>query len=405
VPPRHVYVHVPFCARRCSYCDFSIAVRAKLPVAEYLSALRVELTLRYGAGKPWPVDTIYLGGGTPSALGADVGRLMDLLREFVQPSGAEGAEAEGAERAEVTLEANPEHVTPRMAAAWREAGVNRLSLGAQSFDPKVLAWMHRTHRVDDISRAVDAARSARLENVSLDLIFALPTKLGRDWEADLNRALALTPAHISLYGLTVEPTTPLSRWIARGETTPADDGVYAGEFLRAHALATSAGFDHYEVSNFALPGRHSRHNSAYWSGAPYAGLGPSAHEFDGTTRRWNVAPYAAWCTALAAGLDPVAGSEHLTQENRQTERIYLGLRTADGLPIEPGDEPVIDSWEQQNWAERHGLGEAEVSNRPVERRGAAASTRGGAARVVLTADGWLRLDALATDLTYARSRS
>jgi oxygen-independent coproporphyrinogen-3 oxidase len=371
VPPRHVYVHVPFCARRCSYCDFSIAVRAKLPVAEYLSALGAELTLRYGGDGPWPVDTIYLGGGTPSAFGADVPRLMDVLRAFLDPTPT----------AEVTLEANPEHVTPRMVAAWRDAGINRLSLGAQSFDSKALAWMHRTHRVDDISRAVDAARSARVENVSLDLIFALPPKLGRDWEEDLNRALALTPAHISLYGLTVEPATPLSRWIARGETTPADDGVYAGEFLRAHALATSAGFDHYEVSNFALPGRHSRHNSAYWSGAPYAGLGPSAHEFDGLTRRWNVAPYVAWRTALAEGLDPIAGSEHLTQENRLTERIYLGLRTTDGLPIEPGDEPVIDSWEQQNWAERR------------------------AKRAVLTADGWLRLDALATDLTYARSRS
>ena len=371
MPPRHVYVHVPFCARRCSYCDFSIAVRAKLPVAEYLSALRAELTLRYGTDRPWPVDTIYLGGGTPSALGADVGRLMDLLREFVQP----------ASDAEVTLEANPEHVTPRMAAAWREAGVNRLSLGAQSFDSRVLAWMHRTHRVDDISRAVDAARSARLENVSLDLIFALPTKLDRDWDADLNRALALTPAHISLYGLTVEPATPLARWIARGETTPADDGVYAGEFLRAHAMATSAGFDHYEVSNFALPGRHSRHNSAYWSGAPYAGLGPSAHEFDGTTRRWNIAPYAEWCSTLRTGKDPIGGAEQLTRENQETERVYLGLRTASGLVIEPGDEPVIDSWEQQNWADRR------------------------ADRAILTPDGWLRLDALATDLTYARSRS
>jgi oxygen-independent coproporphyrinogen-3 oxidase len=377
VPPRHVYVHVPFCARRCSYCDFSIAVRSKLPVAEYLSALRAELTLRYGTDRPWPVDTIYLGGGTPSALGADVGRLMDLLREFVQPT----SDADGAKGAEVTLEANPEHVTPGNAAAWREAGINRLSLGAQSFDPRVLAWMHRTHRVDDISRAVDAARSARVENVSLDLIFALPTKLDRDWDADLNRALALTPAHISLYGLTVEPATPLARWIARGETTPADDGVYAGEFLRAHAMATSAGFDHYEVSNFALPGRHSRHNSAYWSGVPYAGLGPSAHEFDGTTRRWNVAPYAEWCSTLRAGKDPIGGAEQLTRENQETERVYLGLRTASGLVIEPGDEPVIDSWEQQNWADRR------------------------ADRAILTPDGWLRLDALATDLTYARSRS
>ena len=375
VPPRHVYVHVPFCARRCSYCDFSIAVRAKLPVAEYLSALGAELTLRYAGHSPWPVDTIYLGGGTPSALGADVARLMELLLQFVQP----------ASDAEVTLEANPEHVTPRNVAGWREAGINRLSLGAQSFDAKVLTWMHRTHGVDHISRAVDAARSARVENVSLDLIFALPEKLGRDWDADLSRALALDPAHISLYGLTVEPATPLSRWISRGETTPADDGVYANDFLRAHAMATSAGFDHYEVSNFALPGRHSRHNSAYWSGVPYAGLGPSAHEFDGTTRRWNVAPYAAWRSKLSAGRDPIGAAEELTRENQETERVYLGLRTTSGLAIEPGDEPVIDSWEQQHWVSRR--------------------TRGGATRAVLTPDGWLRLDALATDLTYARSRS
>jgi oxygen-independent coproporphyrinogen-3 oxidase len=371
VRPRHVYVHIPFCARRCSYCDFSIAVRAKPPVAEYLEALRTELSVRFGRTVPWEIDTIYLGGGTPSALGEDVGRLMDVLREFMQPTSS----------AEVTLEANPEHVSASVVTAWRAAGINRLSLGAQSFDAKTLRWMHRTHGVDDISRAMDAARSACLENVSLDLIFALPEAMGRDWEADLNRALALQPAHISLYGLTVEPATPLARWIARGETTPADDGVYADDFLLAHAMATSAGFEHYEVSNFALPGRHSQHNSAYWSGAPYAGLGPSAHEFDGTTRRWNAAPYSAWRSVLCAGKDPIAGSEQLTMENRETERVYLELRTAEGLRIEPGDEPVIDSWEQQNWAERR------------------------ARRAVLTPDGWLRLDALAADLTYARSRS
>src|SRR5262249_47436197 len=148
VRPRHVYVHVPFCARRCSYCDFAIAVRPTLPVAEYLAALRGELTIRYGL-TPWEVDTIYLGGGTPSTLGADVAQLLDLLREFVQPTS----------NAEITLEANPENVDADRVAQWREAGVTRLSLGAQSFDANVLAWMHRTHSVDDIERAVDAART------------------------------------------------------------------------------------------------------------------------------------------------------------------------------------------------------------------------------------------------------
>ena len=369
--PRHVYVHVPFCARRCSYCDFSIAVRGKPPVAEYLSSLRAELTLRYPAVTPWEVDTIYLGGGTPSALGKDVATLLDLLREFTQPTPT----------AEITLEANPEHVDTRTATPWREAGITRLSLGAQSFDAKALAWMHRTHRVDAITRAVDAARSARIENVSLDLIFALPQKLGRDWEEDLTRALSLGPAHISLYGLTVEPSTPLSRWIARGEVCAPDDDVYAREFLLAHERATAAGFDHYEVSNFARDGHRSRHNSAYWTGEPYAGLGPSAHEFDGTTRRWNKSAYTAWRAALQVGADPIAGAEVLTRENRETEAVYLGLRTSDGLRIEPGDERVLDSWVAHDWVSRQ------------------------ANRAVLTPNGWLRLDALAADLTYARSRS
>ena len=369
--PRHVYVHIPFCARRCSYCDFAIAVRARPPVEEYLSALRAELTLRYPSGKLWEVDTIYLGGGTPSSLGADVVRLLDLIREFAQPT----------PDAEITLEANPEHVTPVNAALWRHAGVTRLSLGAQSFDASVLSWMHRTHGVTDIQRAVDAARDAGVDDVSLDLIFALPRELERDWEHDLTRALALRPAHISLYGLTVEQNTPLAHWIARGESSPSDDDVYATEFLRAHDLATSAGFEHYEVSNFALPGHRSRHNSAYWTGEPYAGLGPSAHEFDGTARRWNQAPYTAWLGALRSGMDPVGGAEHLTSENRETEHVYLCLRTSSGLDIEPGDEAVIDSWEAQQWVSRQ------------------------AQRVVLTPNGWLRLDALAADLTYARSRS
>jgi oxygen-independent coproporphyrinogen-3 oxidase len=371
VRPRHVYVHVPFCARRCSYCDFSIAVRAKPPVAEYLSGLRAELTLRYGTEAPWEVDTIYLGGGTPSALGPDIAQLMSLLRAFMQP----------APSAEITMEANPEDVDISGVRGWREAGINRLSLGAQSFDANALAWMHRTHSVSDVARAVDAARDARIENVSLDLIFALPRELDRDWKSDLTRALSLRPTHISLYGLTVEPSTPLAHWIARKEISPPDDEAYADDFLCAHEMATSAGFDHYEVSNFALPDRRSRHNSAYWTGAPYAGLGPSAHEFDGTTRRWNHAPYARWLAALRENADPVAGSEMLTPENHETETVYLGLRTSDGLVTKPGDESVIDSWVDQHWVERR------------------------AKRAVLTPTGWLRLDALAADLTYARSRS
>ncbi len=274
---RHLYVHVPFCARRCSYCDFSIAVRSVTPVAQYVDALATELGMQDTSA--WSLDTIYLGGGTPSRLGADgIARVLELVRSAATVSSD----------AEITLEANPDDITPSIATAWRAAGVTRVSLGAQSFDDAVLRWMHRTHDATQIASAVASLRAAGIDNVSLDMIFALPRSLDRDWRADLERALALEPAHVSLYGLTVEHGTPLGRWVARGDAAEAGEDSYEQEFLCAHDTLAAAGFDHYEVSNFALPGKRSRHNSSYWLGAPYAALGPSAHGFDGARRWWNV---------------------------------------------------------------------------------------------------------------------
>jgi oxygen-independent coproporphyrinogen-3 oxidase len=192
--PRHVYVHVPFCARRCAYCDFSIAVRNVVPVGDYIAAIRTELRLRFGRDESWEVDTLYLGGGTPSRLGADgVSRLLAVVRDRVALS----------DGAEVTLEVNPEDASREAATQWRAAGVNRVSLGVQSFDDRALAWMRRTHDAAGAAAAVDAVRAAGIDNVSLDLIFALPAMLRRSWEADLDRATALAPPHVSLYGLTV----------------------------------------------------------------------------------------------------------------------------------------------------------------------------------------------------------
>jgi oxygen-independent coproporphyrinogen III oxidase len=234
VTVRHVYVHVPFCARRCSYCDFSIAVRRTTPTDEYLAALRTELE----GVRPAIVDTIYFGGGTPSRLGGEgVARLLDVVRERYTSAPA----------AEVTLEANPEDVTPEAARAWLRAGVNRLSLGAQSFDDRVLSWMHRTHAAAAIERAVRTARDAGFGSISLDLIFSLPESLQRNWERDLHAAIALAPEHVSLYGLTVEPATPLARWRDRGAVTEAPEESYEREYLLAHELLTQAGFEHYEV--------------------------------------------------------------------------------------------------------------------------------------------------------------
>jgi putative oxygen-independent coproporphyrinogen III oxidase len=362
---RHLYVHVPFCARRCSYCDFAIAVRRDLPVQHYLDALGAELSLRLGAGA-LEVDTIYLGGGTPSILGSDgVTALFTLLRRYVSD----------APNAEVTIEANPEDVSQNAVRQWREIGITRVSLGIQSFEPRVLEWMHRVHDAETARRAAGIIANAGFASWSLDLIFALPDHLERDWEFDLDQALALEPPHISAYGLTVEPHTALSKWVARGAVSDTPEERYESEFLAAHERLVDGGLEHYEVSNYGRPGHESRHNSAYWSKAPYIGVGPSAHSFDGRERRWNAREYQAWAAQAAAGSDPLAGNEVLTAEQRFLEDLYLGLRSSSGLHVDQVRPEIVEKWREQGWAQ-------------PERT-----------RVRLTPHGWLRLDALVSALT------
>jgi oxygen-independent coproporphyrinogen-3 oxidase len=369
---RHVYLHVPFCARRCSYCDFSIAVRRVVPVDEYLAALDAELRARFGSAPPEEVDTIYLGGGTPSRLGGEgVARALDLVRRHFVP----------AADAEITIEANPEDIDLAAASTWRGAGVNRLSIGAQSFDDRVLTWMHRTHDARGTATAVASARSAGITNLSLDLIFALPEALERDFARDAERILELQPDHISLYGLTIEPKTPLGRWVGQGLTVEQPEEGYEDDFLTAHRMLAGAGFEHYEVSNYGLPGRRARHNSAYWSGVPYVGLGPAAHGFDGLVRRWNARHYAEWRDLAMTGADAVEGEELLTAENRVAEQVYLGMRSDAGLELFPEDLHVVQPWVDAGW-----------------------SIVGPDGRLRCTPKGWLRLDALAAALTHHRSR-
>ena len=377
---RHLYIHVPFCQRRCSYCDFSIAVRKRIPAREYVDAVLREFRLlggtdpgrQPGGSGGETLETVYFGGGTPSLLPPDaISALLTSLRDafHVTPS---------RDDVEVTLEANPEDVTRESATAWRRAGVNRVSLGAQSFDDRVLRWMHRSHDGARIGDAVRALRAAGIENVSLDLIFALPTELQRDWERDLDQALALLPSHLSLYGLTVEERTPLARWISRGATSTPDDERYAEEYLLAHLRLAACGYRFYEVSNACRDGFRSRHNSAYWSGRAYLGLGPAAHSFDGRARRWNTPAWEDYRQALAVGHSPVQSEEVLTDEQRELERLYLALRTDHGLALTPPDGPLPPATAQ--WVER---GWAEVRER----------------RLVCSPEGWLRLDALVRDLT------
>lgn len=367
---RHVYVHVPFCGRRCSYCDFAIAVRRVVPVDDFVDTLAREIDIRFGDTRQ-DVETVYLGGGTPSRLGYDgVRRVLDVIRSRFQP----------VPDAEVTIEANPEDVSLDEATQWRAAGITRVSLGVQSFNDDVLRWMHRTHDAGQALRAASVLSEAGFADWSLDLIFALPPDVDRSWSDDLRRAIALEPPHISCYGLTVEPHTALQRWRERGQVRDADEERYEAEFLEADRTLTAAGFEHYEVSNYARPGRKAGHNSAYWRRVPYDGIGPSAHSFDGSTRRWNSREYAAWRERILSGLDPVEGTEALGAGEVAIEEAYLALRCSAGLPVGPANAGDFERWRDRGWA----------------------AVVDGVGR--LTPTGWLRLDSLVADLTDLRSR-
>ena len=374
--PEYLYLHVPFCVRRCSYCDFAVDVVRRAPAEAWLDAISAELAvLAETESWEWPLRlrTVYVGGGTPSLLGAGA---MEALRRRLEPY------VRLSEDVEWSVEANPESFDEAVARGWREAGVNRLSLGAQTFHEGALRWMGRLHGPEGAVRAVEAARRAGIENVSIDLIFGLPARLGRDWGTDLSRVLELDLPHISLYGLTAEPATPLGRWVGEGREVLADEEAYAAEYLLAAERLVAAGYVHYEVSNFARPGRESRHNSAYWTGEAYLGLGPSAHSYLPPERRWNLRDWAAYRSALAEGRSPVDSRETVEGAALELERTWLALRTRAGLERAgwtASQESLVESWVDRGWAEY---------------------TAGG---VRLTPAGWLLLDRLAVEFDEARS--
>jgi len=367
---RYLYIHVPFCLRRCSYCDFAVHATPTAPVDEWLDCIDRELEL-VRAEQGWgrlDLATIYLGGGTPSLLGPGaVPRLVDLL----------GRHAAWPGDVEFTAEANPETFTPALAADWKAAGVNRISLGAQTFDPKVLRWMGRMHGPDGPARAIAAARNASIDNVSIDLIFGVPARFNRDWTGDLERVVALDPAHVSLYGLTAEAATPLGRWVKEGREILSDEDSYAEEYRTAVRMLTQAGFEHYEVSSFARPGRQSRHNGAYWTGEAYIGLGPGAHSFFPPRRVWNLRSWDAYRSALAGRMLPRDDEETVDAAAQRLEQIWLSLRTKGGLDLNGWSGRAAqlgEQWQARGWA----------------------AVDGG--RLRLTPEGWLLLDRLAVEL-------
>jgi putative oxygen-independent coproporphyrinogen III oxidase len=326
--PYALYVHVPWCRRVCPYCDFNVYASAAVPEADDVAAYRAELAAwcERAEFRGRPIDTVHLGGGTPSLLSPDaVAALLDAARQ----TGLR-------DDAEVTLEANPGTVSASSLSGYRRAGVTRLSLGAQSFRPDLLRTLGRDHTPDDIRVAVAMARDAGFANLSLDLIFAVPGQSLAAWEDDVAQALALAPQHVSAYALTWEEGTPFHAWRARGRLVAVDDEL---ESAMADAVARrlpEAGFQRYEISSWARPGFASRHNTHYWDGSDYLGLGPGAHSFHAgpvARRWWNVRRPNRWRSAVAEHGTAVDGEERLSDEQARSDFVITGLRRIAGFDV------------------------------------------------------------------------
>jgi len=323
-----IYVHFPFCLSKCAYCDFASApIEASGGMAaarRYLDALSIELDLRAASAefRGIALDSVYLGGGTPTVLPAE------WLAEMMSRIAARFALAEGAER---TAEANPGTVDEAKVQALLAAGVNRMSLGVQSFSDDVLRLLGRCHTADEASDAIAAVRAAGCRNLNIDLIYGVPTQSAEDWRETLQRALAARPEHVSAYGLSVEEGTPLAAAVESGELADIDQDLYGDMYQAARDVLTGAGYVHYEISNFALPGFECRHNRRYWAADEYLGLGASAHSHRRGVRWNNCRDVVVYASMLEAGVLPVARAERLGARAHLGEVLMLGLRRGEGV--------------------------------------------------------------------------
>lgn len=328
--PLSLYIHIPFCLRKCHYCAF-VSTAPPVPDLEEYGALLFDELERRAVMLPrdFQVATIYFGGGTPSLLPP---RLVDRLLAAIARLFVVAADAE------VTLEANPGTVTAASLAGYRAAGVNRLSLGVQSLDDRMLASLGRVHTAREARAAVAAARSAGFANVGIDLIHSLPGQRPRQWRDALRRALDLAPEHISAYGLTIEEGTPFAGLVEAGRLSLPGEDAAARMFELTVELLTGAGYEYYEISNFALPGYRSHHNQVYWRRGDYVGLGAGAHSFlrePAPGYRWqNHESLADYRQGLAAGGLPAEGVVRLTEREAMAEWLFLGLRMRDGVQVE-----------------------------------------------------------------------
>ncbi len=311
-----IYIHIPFCRQKCHYCNFySVASQSTMPAITDAISHEIELQQSYLKGKT--VETIYFGGGTPSLLTEGMlAKIMKSLRNQF----AILAEAE------ITLEANPDDITVEKSRAWRSAGINRLSIGIQSFRDEDLQYLNRVHSAEKAKQCIQLARETGFDNLTIDLIFGIPTLSDEAWLANIKTATDLEIPHISAYALTVEPKTALEIMIRKGKAAPVDEQQLAHHFEMLMTEMQIKSYLHYEISNYCLPGQFARHNTAYWKGETYLGLGPSAHSYNGKSRQWNVSGIKEYLEAISNNFIP-SESEILSIEQQYNEFVMTGLRT------------------------------------------------------------------------------
>ena len=367
-----LYLHIPFCSSICPYCDFSVLTGGAQERAHFVGLLLWEMCL--WEGHPWHFDSIYLGGGTPSALSpAQLGAVLEASEQHfsVLPG------------AKIFLEANPEDVDRRSLAAWRRLGVHTLSLGVQTFEADGLRFLGRRHTPRQAVSAVEEALGAGFDTVSLDLIYGLPGQEAEAWKRDLRRAVELAPQHVSCYQLTVHEGTPFGFRRDRGQLQEMDPEGQGALFRLTHRFLRGAGYPAYEVSNFAVSEEHrSLHNRKYWRHRPYLGLGPSAHSFHGRRRWWNHRKLGPWRQGLEAGERPIESSEDLEPSDLALEALMLGLRTEEGVDL-------------RRIEERWGISLLEANRPLVEELGGQGLVRLEGSNLVPTLEGWAVADGLA----------
>ncbi len=316
-----IYIHIPFCKKACHYCNFHFSTSNRLQ-HDFVTALLREIELR----KTYitePVSTVYFGGGTPSILpSVDIKNILaKVFKVFNVSKGIE-----------ITLEANPDDITNEKLQEWKECGINRLSIGIQSFFQVDLAWMNRAHDADQAIHCIKLVHNAGFYNLTVDLIYGTPTLSDENWKKNVDTAIALNIPHLSCYALTVEPKTALEKLIQQKKLTDVDNEKQARHFELLMKWMKEAEYEHYEISNFAKPAFKSKHNSSYWQGKPYLGLGPSAHSFNGYSRQWNIANNALYIQSIAKGIVP-AEEEILSEQQQLNEYIMTSLRTMEGLSL------------------------------------------------------------------------